>query len=521
MEQIFECSLTNPTVDTSCGRVRGYTYDGVHHFMGIRYGTAKRFQAAEPAYWQGVEDAFVFGDACYTTATGSGRKDYVPLLQGTRPCSESEDCLNLNIWTPSLDFRAKLPVVVWVPGGGFHAGSAGETPATEGFEAAKYGDVVFVSINHRIAILGFLDLSPFDQERYRNSANQGLADMVLALEWIKKNIYKFGGDPNNVTLAGHSGGGCKQWALMQTPAADGLFHKCVMESGVSSNMVFPKKEHNGYNIVHKTLEKLGLTDSDVRELETMDYRKLLAGYMAAYSEESAAYMKDGVYRYVGKTILPNEYFAGYPYDYGLREEARKIPCIIGSALGESGWPRNVVYDKRSWSDEGRMIRISQIYGDDTEEMIRLFNKAYPGKDPLDLVFYESPFRTQVLDWCAMKEKMGAPCWNYLFALESPMFDGFPAHHGSEIPFLLHTVDKMPAAQVPGISGRVQDELFGALVNFARNGDPNHDGLTHWDPWTEEHPATMIFDEETRLAEAHDRELLEKHNSLIPARRFPI
>lgn len=521
MASLFYCGNDAPVVKTTGGRLRGFTYRGIHHFLGVPYGTAKRFFSPAQAKWSGVKDAFVRGDGCLTTAMGKPRRDYVPLLQGTIPSTESEDCLNLNIWTPSIDRGSKLPVIVWIPGGGFHAGNANDTVATDGFNISAYGDVVFVSVNHRIALLGFLDLSPFDETRYENTANLGLEDLVAALKWIQENISAFGGDPSNVTLMGHSGGGCKQWALMQTPAADGLFHKCVMESAVSANMVFPKKEHNGYDIVHKILEKLGLSDSDVAELETMDYRKLLEGYMSAYSEESAAYMKDGIYRYVGRTVLPNNYYYGYPFDYGLRPEAYKISCIIGSALGESGWHWDIINNKTRWSDVERMEKLHSVYGKYTSKILSCWAKAYPGKDPLDLIYYETMFRTQIIHWCEMKEQFGAPCWNYMFALESPIFGGLPAHHGSEIPFLLHNVERMPAAQIPEISEKVEKELSGALINFAYRGDPNDEGHAEWPQWTKELQATMIFDVDTRLGIGYDSKLLELHNKVVPWRRFPI
>jgi len=264
-----------------------------------------------------------------------------------------------------------------------------------------------------------------------------------------------------------------------------------------------------------------LSDSDVTELETMDYRKLLEGYMAAYSEESAAYMKDGIYRYVGRTVLPNNYFYGYPFDYGLRPEAYKIPCIIGSALGESGWHWDIIQDKTRWSDVERMEKLYPIYGKNTSAILSRWAKAYPGKDPLDLIYYETMFRTQILRWCEMKEQNGTSCWNYLFALESPIFGGLPAHHGSEIPFLLHNVERMPAAQIPDISVRVEKELSDALISFAYTGDPNHEGHTEWPRWTNKNPATMIYDAGTRLGIGYDSELVELHNKVIPWRRFPI
>ena len=131
------------------------------------------------------------------------------------------------------------------------------------------------------------------------------------------------------------------------------------------------------------------------------------------------------------------------------------------------------------------------------------------------------FRTQIVRWCEMKEEFGAPCWNYVFGLESPIFGGLPAHHGSEIPFLLHNVEHMPAAQIPDVSERVEKELSDALISFARTGDPNNSSISDWPRWTNDCPATMIFDTDTRLGIAHDKDLLELHNKIVPWRRFPI
>ena len=430
-------------IRTTGGTIRGCVTGGVFRFLGIPYACAERFLPPRPFKWKGVRDAFVPGDSCPTADRGKRRTDYVPLLQGTVPVSESEDCLNLNIWTPDPDSGNRLPVIVWIPGGGFHSGSANETPAADGENISRYGDIVFVSVNHRQSILGFLDLSPFGRERYGNSANLGLMDLVTALEWIRENISLFGGDPGNVTLAGHSGGGCKQWAIMQTPAADGLFHKCFMESAFSDNMVFPQKEHSGYEIVHGMLSELGLEDRDVRELETMDYGRLLDAYLPVYRRMSEEYMRDGVYRYVGKTVLANGYFAGYPFEYGLRRQAEKIPCVTGSALGESGWHKDVILNKRDLSAPQREERLKEVYGDRTGEAVERWNRAYPGKDPLDLIYLETMFRNRCLDWCRLKYELGTPVWNYVFALENPIFGGLPAHHGSEIPYMLRNNCRMP------------------------------------------------------------------------------
>ena len=521
----FYCDRSGPIAETKAGRLRGYRWGNTYYFLGVRYGTAERFmspKAVEP--FEGVVDCFVTGDACPTASRGKDHSmaGYEAMLMQGRQHYRSEDCLNLNLWTPSLERGAKKPVIVWISGGGFHSGAVNETEGTDGANLSEYADAVVVSINHRLAILGFFDLSPFDPVRYRNTGNKGLEDLVLALTWIRENIESFGGDPDNVTLIGHSGGACKLWALMQTPAADGLYHKCVMESGCAGNMTFPKKEHNGYEIVHKTLLALGLGDGDVEQLETIDYETLLTAYLSAYKEMSAAYMADGIYRYVGKTVLVNDYFLGDPFVYGLRKEAWKIPCIIGSAFAEQQSLRlNVAPDKYNTPREAQLEKIRSIYGEKTQEVAALFEKAYPGKSLLDLINYETVFRTQILRWCEQKAEYGAPCWLYVFALESPFNGGLPAHHGADIPFALHNVSKMPAAQIPGISERVEEEFSGAVAAFARSGDPNHKNLPRWDRYTPEQPATMIFDRETEEKIDFDRELVRLNNECVPWRRFPI
>ena len=525
MVKKFYCDVDGPIVETPKGKLRGYLWGDTYYFLGIRYGTAKRFLSPEPAEpWEGVQNCFTYGDASYTAMKPRpfGMSRYEGLLSQGNLARFSEDCLNLNVHTPTLDPNAKKPVLVWIAGGGFHSGYAHESAATEPTNLSHDGDMVVVGINHRVALLGFFDLSPFDPVRYDNSANRGLEDLVLALQWIRDNIALFGGDPGNITLMGHSGGGCKQWALMQTPAADGLYHKCVLESGCAGNMDFPKKGHNGYEIVHRTLEKLGLTDADVGQLETMPYDKFLAGYFQAYDEMNAAYQADGIYRYVGKTILVNDYFKGDPFVYGFREETRTIPCIIGSSLAEQQALRlPVTPHKYQWSWEDSVARIRQIYGDRTDEVIGLWQKAYPDKSILDLVNYETVFRCQILRWAKLHDQFGGPSWVYLFALECPYDGGLPAHHGAETAYIFRNSSNMPACCNPGVSDVVEDKISRAVINFAHTGDPNHEGLPFWPRYTADTPATMVFDKQTRLGVDYDEELVRVNNECIPWRQFPI
>lgn len=218
-----------PAVSTKAGKVKGYEFDGVHIFKGIPYAQAGRFRMPrEVEPWEGVKETASYGFVCplLTQDTPTGE-----LLVPHRYWPQDENCQNLNVWTTALDKTAKKPVMVWLHGGGYAAGSSIEQAAYDGSNMAVQGDVVVVSVNHRLNILGFLDLSPYG-EKYRNSGNAGLADLVAALRWIHDNIEEFGGDPENVTLFGQSGGGMKVTGLMQIPEADGLFHKADRKSVV-------------------------------------------------------------------------------------------------------------------------------------------------------------------------------------------------------------------------------------------------------------------------------------------------
>ncbi|MFR5121391.1 MAG: carboxylesterase family protein [Neglectibacter timonensis] len=242
MAKMFVCSKTEPIVQTKAGKLRGFILDGTYTFHGIKYADAKRFQMpTEVEPWDGVKDALSYGfvSPMLSQDTPNGE-----VMVPHRYWPMDENCQYLNVWTQTLDQDAKKPVLLWLHGGGFAAGSSIEQQAYDGENMSKYGDAVVVSLNHRLNILGYLDLSPFG-EKYANSGNAGNADMVAALRWIHDNIAAFGGDPENVTIFGQSGGGMKVWTLMQTPSADGLFHKGVIQSGLIDGFVSGKK--TGWN----------------------------------------------------------------------------------------------------------------------------------------------------------------------------------------------------------------------------------------------------------------------------------
>ncbi len=273
MEHVFARDEKTAVVTTEAGKVRGYLYNGISIFKGIRYAQAKRFHAPEPVRpWEGVWDASNYGFVCpyVDKKPWLSQELYLP----HRYWITDEDCQNLNIWTPACDGE-KRPVLVWLHGGGFNMGSAIEMAAYDGENMCRLGQVVVVSVNHRLNLLGYFDLSDFGEE-YANSGNAGTDDLIAALRWVRDNIERFGGDPENVTLFGQSGGGAKITALLQSPGADGLFAKGINMSGVLQNGVVGSYAKSGRRLGEVMMQELGV--HGVKELETVPYEALAAAY---------------------------------------------------------------------------------------------------------------------------------------------------------------------------------------------------------------------------------------------------
>ena len=244
--------------------------------------------------WEGVLDACSYGYVCPLLTNDQPRGElYVP----HRFWPMDENCQNLNVWTPGLD-EARRPVLVWLHGGGYSAGSAIEHIAYDGANMSRLGDVVVVSINHRLNVLGYFDLSDFGSE-YANSGNAGGDDIIASLAWIRENIAAFGGDPENVTVFGQSGGGAKVTTLLQSPAADGLYAKGIVMSGVIGP-VLADAEGSGRKLAEAVMKEMGL--KSVKELETADY----AAFARAYLKAMPALKQAG--EYTGCCPHPNAYY---------------------------------------------------------------------------------------------------------------------------------------------------------------------------------------------------------------------
>lgn len=498
-----------PVVKTTSGELQGYFYDGEYIYKGVPYAQAGRFQMPVESKWEGVRDATSYGFVCplMSQETPSGE-----LLVPHRYWPQSEHCQNLNIWTKSLGQEAKKPVLVWLHGGGYFAGSSIEQVAYDGFNMCMEGDVVVVSINHRLNILGYLDLSPFG-EKYKNSGNAGHADMVAALKWIHNNIAAFGGDPGNVTIFGQSGGGMKVADLMQIADADGLFHKGLIMSGVGDDGILPVCRGDGREIVEALLSELGLEAGAVEKLETISYPELVN----AYAKASGPIAQKG--GYVGGSPLPGDYYRGNPLTEGFREHAYEIPILVGSVFGEFSFNPSS-FDKTSLGGEERKAILAKVYGEHTDAMIAEFAKAYPGKDPTDLLSVDRVMR-QPSKKLAKLHAAGkrANAYNYNFTLEFPFQHNKIAWHCSDIPFFFHNTDKVEICGIPGVSDKLESQIFGALMSFAKTGDPNHGGLPQWSPVTPDSVPTMIFDRTCEVRQDYDDALYAQIDAVLPPFRL--
>ncbi len=504
-------NLHPPVVELKGGKLRGLREGNVFTFLGIPYAQAERFEMPKPVpAWEGIKGAQVWGPVCpIPQATSVGSDDVV---FPHRFWVENENCQVLNVWTQSLSARAK-PVMVWMHGGGFTNGSSMESYAYDGKTLSEFGDVVVVSINHRLNIIGTLDLSAYGPE-YANSRYTGMADLVAALQWVHDNIEAFGGDPGNVTIFGQSGGGGKVTRLMQMPAAKGLFHKVISESGGSLNYrnTEPAKsiEHQ-QAIAAATLKNLNLDGSRIDDLKKVPYRDLLAAGTAA----TQALAKQTGTRSMGWDVIADD-------EYVLREFcdwADSIPYIAGTVMSEfNGNLAKGEFAKNDWSPEEVDQRLTAAFGDKKDEVVAEFKKVQPHKKIQDALYLDTIFRPGAKTVLARKlEKTKAPVYNYIFAYEYPINGGITAFHCSEIAFAFHALSE-PRIRLATGGGpatlALQDKVSQAWLHFARTGNPSQPGLA-WKPYSVAGKETMVFDTVSEVRCVDDDKLL----SLLPPPAF--
>jgi para-nitrobenzyl esterase len=490
-EPLIKAPSSKPIVETTLGKVHGYSARGILTFKGIPYAasTAGRNRFMPPAKlqaWSGVRSSMYYGQVCPQGERVGWRNDEESFMFEWDDGQPGEDCLRVNVWTPAADNR-KRPVMVWLHGGGFSAGSGQELKAYDGESIARRGDLVFVSLNHRLNIFGYLDLAKYGQE-YASSANAGMLDLVMALEWVRDNIGNFGGDPGNVTIFGQSGGGSKISTLMAMPSAKGLFHKAAIESGSALRQNDPE---DSAKLAAAVLEILGISPAQVSKLRDVPFQTLARVQGEALAK--AFPQGGGGWRPTPDgRILPAQ-----PFDPVAPKISAGIPLLAGTVLNEQTHGINhPEYEDMTSAEVLRRAR--ERFNDRAEAVIAAYQKLYPKAKPFDVL--SIALAAQSRQNCVVQLERqaalgGAPVYMFWFTWQTPVLDGRPrAFHCAELPFVFNNTDRAAAMTGGGpearmLGGRMSD----AWIAFARKGDPNHPGLPKWPAFTAKDGALMVFD----------------------------
>ncbi len=488
------------------GRVAGYIRRGIFTFKGIPYADnsagANRFMPPiKPKSWEGVRSSRQYGYVAPQGPRAGWANDEEAFMFAWDDGVQSEDCLRVNVWTPALDGK-KRPVMVWLHGGGYTAGSGQELRSYDGENLARRGDVVVVSLNHRLNVFGYLDLSKFG---YAASGNVGMLDIVAALEWVRDNIEVFGGDPQKVTIFGQSGGGGKVSTLMAMPAAKGLFHRAIVESG---SILQGIPQENAQRIADAIVRELGLSVATIGQIQTLPYPQILtaadkvlrenrpkaAGGIPNFRHISALL---GFGPVVDGTILPS-----HPFDPGAPGISAGIPMIIGTTLNEFVTAINHP-EFEAMSEADLEARVRGIFGEKTMNVIAAFRRRTPRAKPFDLWsrIAASGVRGSAIEQAKRKAAQGgAPAYLYWFTWQTPILSGRPrAFHCAEIAFVFDNTDRCETMTGGGADARaLAGKMCDAWIQFARTGNPNHPQLPRWPVFSPETIPTMIFDNPPRL-----------------------
>lgn len=494
-------------VETTAGKVSGYVRNGIFTYKGIPYaapvGGAARFMPPQkPQPWAGLRSSMQYGQVSPQVARTGWANDEEAWLFSWDDGIPGEDCLRVNVWTPggvNNGDNKKRPVMVWLHGGGFQAGAGQELASYDGESLARRGDVVVVSLNHRLAVLGYLNLAEIGGAKYASAANVGNLDLVAALEWVRDNIANFGGDPGNVMIFGQSGGGGKVSSLLAMPSAKGLFHKAAVQSGSGLRMVRPE---TSAKVAAAVLAELGLSASQLDQLHTLPVQRIIDAGAAALRKVGGAGGPARVYNRradragwgptVDGQILPQ-----HPFDPAAPALSAHIPMLIGTALNE--FTNGIGNPNVDAMTEAELTeRVKTMYSDRSASIIAAYRKANPKAKPFDLFSFISTVSTRqnaVVQAELKSAQNAAPAYLYLFAWQTPVLDGRPkAFHCSELAFVFDNIDRCVNMTGGGAEARtLAAKVSDAWIAFARKGDPNHAGLPKWPTFTADKGATMVFD----------------------------
>jgi para-nitrobenzyl esterase len=502
-----------PVAETASGKIRGRSIDGVNAFKGVPYGAPtggrNRFMLPQkPEPWAGVRDALDWaGHAPQHPSPLKQRPELADLSGPHDTVPESEDCLTLNVWTRGLGDGAKRPVMVWYHGGAFAFGSA-NTPRLDGTRLAADHDVVVVTVNQRLNILGHLYLADIAGEEFAASGNAGTLDMLAVLQWVQTNIERFGGDHGNVTIFGQSGGGAKVSTLLAMPAARGLYHRAIVMSGAAIRLT---ERERAAKLADAVLMKLGLTRGQLNELQTLPFERLIAAIDPA-KQMVGPPPAPRLDRYDFGPVVDGVVLPAHPFDPAAPDVSADIPVLVGGTKDEMGSylaTEDNVWERGLTEDELR-ARVAQVAGEATDRVMETYRRLYPGVNPAERLIStltDSNFRIRTLTLADRKAAKGrAQVWLYSFDWETPVFGGrLKAFHALDVPFVFNTIDVVGSTDRGAGAHDLARRISATWAAFARTGKPDNPAIPHWPVYTQADRATLILDRECRVANDYGRE----------------
>ena len=516
-------NLEDPVVETTSGKVRGFTNAGVAVFRGIPYGAsttgANRFMPpVKPEPWAGIRNCLSYGHSCPEGGIGvfendSGARntdedEYV--LYRTHGWKRGEDCLRLNVWTASgASDRSKRPVMVYMHGGGFTGGSGNDLLSYDGENLARQHDVVVVTHNHRLNLFGFLNLAEIGGERYASSGNASMLDIVAVLEWVRDNIAGFGGDPGNVLIYGQSGGGGKVSALLAMPAAKGLFHRAVVQSGSTLRM---GSMENSERLAALVLQELGLSKMQLDKIHALPTSALQAVQPVVLKKWRAAGANTGSGMGNWQPVVDGKVLPGHPFDPGAPDVSAHVPLLVGTCLNEfvNGCDNP---ERDTLTDEDLSKRLTARYGNRALDIKAAYQKQYPKASPFGLwaAISAAGVRQNAITQAERKARQGgAPVYMYVYAWRTPVLGGkIGTFHSSEITFAFDNAALCPQYSGGGLEALQLSKAMGAAwAGFARGGKPDNSGLPPWPAYDLQKRATMFFNSPSAVVSHPEEEGLQ-------------
>ena len=502
--RVWATGSSGPVVDTSYGKIRGAVADEIYAFKGIPYGAStagpNRFMLPQkPMPWGGVREALDWAGHAPQAFAGQRRPEVTALSGTPDKVPVSEDCLTLNLWTPGLG-EGKRPVMVWFHGGAFSYGSA-NTPRTAGANLARRGDVVVVTVNHRLNILGFLDLAEFGGEEFAHSGNAGVLDLVAALQWVRENVANFGGEPGNVTIFGQSGGGGKVSTLLAMPAAKGLFNRAIVMSGAGIRMA---EHERATKLAEAVLAELGLKADQLDQLQALPFERLLAAIDPAQKKLPLPGFRL-LDRYGFGPVVDGRDLPHHPFDPTATDVSDDVPVMVGGTKDENAIflaPDDLVWNRTLREDQLK-ARVAELTAGDTDAVIALYRGMHPGMNPAELLIEittDARFWVRSVLLAERKASKGkAPVYMYSFNWQTPVLDGkLMAPHALDVPFVFDTLDTVGIAGHSPAALAIAATESATWAGFARTGMPDNKAIPHWPAYNAADRATMTIDTEWRI-----------------------